>query len=194
LNRSLMTGLKSCLGVLVLTAGCWQAQAQLVYKIDPAQSEVHFTLGDVLHVVHGTFRVQEGNVVFNPAAGTMDGSVAVDARSGNSGSKVRDRRMSEEELKAPTFSTVTFTPKRFKGSIPASGDSKIEVVGLFTILGSSHEITVPMQVHFEGNHCKATGSFAVPYVNWGLKDPSVFGLRVQKEVSIDLVLVGELAS
>lgn len=178
---------------MLLITGCWRAQAQLAYRIDPAKSEVHFTLGDVLHVVHGTFRVQQGSVVFNPAAGTMDGSVAVDAQSGESGSKVRDHRMSEEELKAPTFSTVTFEPKRFKGLIPASGDAKIEVAGLFTILGSAHEITVPMEVHFEGKHSRATGSFAVPYVNWGMKDPSVFGLRVQKEVSIDLVLVGELA-
>jgi polyisoprenoid-binding protein YceI len=177
---------------LLLAVGCWQAQAQEAYKIDAAQSEVHFTLTDVLHVVHGTFRVQQGDIVFNPAAGTMGGSVAVDARSGESGNNVRDRRMTEDELKAPTYSTVTFAPKRFKGTIPQSGDAKIEVDGLFTILGTAHEITVPMEVHFDGTHCKATGSFAVPYVNWGLKDPSTFVLRVAKEVSIDLVLVGDV--
>ena len=112
---------------LLLAVGCWTAQAQEAYKINPAQSEVHFTLTDVLHVVHGTFRVQQGDIVFNPTAGTMGGSVAVDARSGESGNNVRDRRMTEDELKAPTYSTVTFAPKRFKGTIPQSGDAKIEV-------------------------------------------------------------------
>ncbi len=185
---------KSGAAALLVVAGSSNARAQQVYRIDPAQSEVHFTLGDVLHVVHGTFRVQQGNVIFNPASGTMDGTVAVDARSGESGNKIRDRRMSDEELKAPSFSMVTFAPKRFRGVIPASGDSKIEVEGVFTILGSAHEIKVPMQVHFEANHWKATGSFAVPYVDWGLKDPSTFVLRVEKAVAIDLVLVGDLAS
>lgn len=176
----------------LLAAGCGWAQAQETYKFDPAQSQVHFTLVDVLHVVHGTFRLEPGSVVFNPSAGTMSGSIVVDALSGDSGNKVRDHRMTEEELKAPSFSTVTFAPKQFKGAIAPEGDSKIEVTGLFTILGSSHEITVPMQVHVDGNRCKAVGAFAVPYVSWGLKDPSVFGIRVQKQVSIDLVLMGDL--
>ena len=192
MNRTSKIGIPMFLSVLLLTADCWGVQAQQLYKIDPAQSEIHFTLSDVLHIVHGTFRLQQGSVVFNPSVGTMAGSIAVDATSGASGNKVRDHRMTEEELKAPSFSAVTFTPTRFKGEIPAAGDSNIEVMGLFTILGSAHEITVPMQVHIDGNHCKAIGSFAVPYVNWGLKDPSVFGIRVEKDVAIDLVLVGEL--
>jgi polyisoprenoid-binding protein YceI len=190
-----LTGITSGLATVVLSLAAFNsARAQEVYKIDPALSEVRFTLGDVLHIVRGTFRVQQGNIVFNPSDGSMGGGIAVDAKSGESGNKTRDRRMTDEELKAPTFSTVTFAPKRFTGVIPASGDSKIEVEGLFTILGSAHTIKVPMQVHFEGNHCKATGSFAVPYVDWGLKDPSTFVLRVEKAVAIDLVLVGDLAS
>jgi hypothetical protein len=34
------------------------------------------------------------------------------------------------------------------------------------------------------------GSFVVPYVKWGLKDPSVLILKVAKEVHIDLSLAG----
>jgi hypothetical protein len=43
-----------------------------------------------------------------------------------------------------------------------------------------------------GTQFHASGTFAVPYVKWGLKDPSVFAIKVNKEVQIDLLLVGML--
>jgi hypothetical protein len=49
-----------------------------------------------------------------------------------------------------------------------------------------------MKVHVSGDQLHATGSFAVPYVQWGLKDPSTLMLRVNKEVQIDLSLNGTL--
>jgi hypothetical protein len=50
-----------------------------------------------------------------------------------------------------------------------------------------------MQVHIDGSSLTAKGHFTVPYVQWGLKDPSVFILSVAKEVDIDLTLTGQVA-
>jgi hypothetical protein len=36
------------------------------------------------------------------------------------------------------------------------------------------------------------GTFVVPYVKWGMNDPSTLMLRVSKEVQIDLLLTGTL--
>ena len=47
-----------------------------------------------------------------------------------------------------------------------------------------------MLVHIEGSALNAKGKFTVPYVKWGLKDPSIFILKVAKEVQIDLNLSG----
>ena len=160
--------------------------------VDPAKSEVHFTLGDVLHTVRGTFRVQQGEINFNPSTGEASGSITVDALSGASGNSVRDKRMAKEELKAESFKAVTFAPTRFTGKFNASGDSALQVHGVFTILGTAHEIDVPMQVQVNGDQLHTAGTFAVPYVAWGLKDPSTFLLKVNKEVQIDLLLTGTL--
>jgi phage host-nuclease inhibitor protein Gam len=51
-----------------------------------------------------------------------------------------------------------------------------------------------MQIHIEGNGLTAKTHFTVPYVKWGLKDPSIFILKVAKEVEIDLTLAGSLSA
>lgn len=51
---------------------------------------------------------------------------------------------------------------------------------------------MPMQVHIDNGAVTAKTHFIVPYVKWGLKDPSIFRLKVAKEVEIDLTLTGKL--
>jgi polyisoprenoid-binding protein YceI len=167
-------------------------QAQNKLSLDTTRSEVHFTLTDTLHVVHGTFHIQQGDVTFDPATGKANGSILVDALSGQSGNSVRDHRMAKEELKAPDYKTVAFAPTRFTGTFNPTGDSALQVHGLFTLLGTPHEIDVPMQVQVNGDQIHAVGSFAVPYIQWGLKDPSTFMIKVEKEVHVDLDLTGTL--
>jgi polyisoprenoid-binding protein YceI len=177
------------LGALCLTP---LLHAQDKISLDPAHSEVHFTLGDVLHTVHGTFKIQQGNLDLDPATGKASGTIIVDALSGQSGNSTRDHRMTTDELKADTYKTVTFAPTHVTGTFNPSGDSTLTVHGIFTLLGTPHEIDVPMKVHVTGDQLQATGSFSVPYVQWGLKDPSTLMLRVNKEVQIDLSLTGTL--
>jgi len=178
------------LAAVLLAPSMLRAQQNLL--IDPARSEVHFTLGDVLHTVHGTFHIQQGAIAFNRATGEASGSVVVDALSGQSGNSTRDGRMARDELKAQTYKDVTFAPARFTGEFKSAGDSALTVHGVFTLLGVAHVIDVPMQVQVNGNQVHAVGSFVVPYVQWGLKDPSTLMLRVKKEVQIDLSLMGVL--
>ena len=189
LYRPRFSRLRSAL-VIALATTTLHAQNKL--SVDPARSEVNFTLGDTLHVVHGTFHIQQGDVAFDPATGKATGSIVVDALSGQSGSSMRDHRMTDDELKASTFKTISFTPTHFTGTFNATGDSTLQVHGIFTLLGTPHEIDVPMQVQVNGEQLHAVGSFAVPYVQWGLKDPSTFMLHVNKEVQIDLSLMGTL--
>jgi polyisoprenoid-binding protein YceI len=120
----------------------------------------------------------------------MAGAITVDAASGESGNKSRDKKMTNAQMKAQTYPAVTFAPTKFTGQVKDSGDSTGQVEGSFTLLGQGHPITVPMNVHMEGDHFTATGTFVVPYVSWGMKDPSWLVLKVAKEVNIQLTLTG----
>jgi polyisoprenoid-binding protein YceI len=176
---------------LFLASGAF-AQQQ-TFKIDPQASQVAFTLADVLHTVKGLFHVQSGTVDFDRSAPKISGSVVVAAGSGKSGNDTRDKRMTNDILDAPHFTDVSFVPRSYQGTLAPTGDSTIQVTGTFTLHGTPHELTVPMEVHMDGTKCTVKTHFKVPYVQWGVKDPSNFVLRVGKEVDIDLILVGSLA-
>jgi len=152
----------------------------------PALTTVAFTLGDVLHTVHGTFTLKAGQVHFVPTTNAISGGIVVDAPSGNSGSTGRDHKMHKEILESARYPEVTFRPDRVDGKVAPAGSSAVQVHGMFGIHGAEHEITVPAQVELAPDHWTLSVHFAIPYVNWGLKNPSTFVLRVEKTVDIDL--------
>jgi polyisoprenoid-binding protein YceI len=164
------------------------------FTVNPDSSHVAFSLGGNTHHVDGTFHVQSGMIDFDRGAQTISGSVVVAAGSGDSGDRSRDKKMNSDVLDVMHFADVSFVPKSYQGAIAPSGDSTIQVTGVFTLHGTPHDLTVPMQIRIDGTALTAKTHFAVPYVQWGLKDPSIFILKVAKVVDIDLALAGSLSS
>jgi polyisoprenoid-binding protein YceI len=164
------------------------------FTISPESSDVSFTLGGSGHETHGTFHVQSGSIDFDRTNPKLAGSVVVAAGSGKTGNDSRDKKMTKEVLDAPHFTEVSFVPQSYQGVIAPTGDSTIQVTGTFTLHGKPHDLTVLMQIHTDGTNCTAKTHFIVPYVKWGLKDPSVFILKVAKEVDVNLTLVGHLSN
>jgi polyisoprenoid-binding protein YceI len=123
----------------------------------------------------------------------MAGLVAVHAGSGKTGNDSRDKKMNKDILAVEQHATVSFEPKSYTGVIAPSGDSTVQVTGIFTLLGTPHEINLPIVVHLEGTAATAKAHFAVPYIQWGLKDPSFMFWKVDKEVAMDIFLTGRLS-
>ena len=159
------------------------------YQLDPAQSSVKFTLGDVLHTVRGTFKVKQGNLQIE-SDGKVSGQIVVDAASGDSGSGMRDRKMHKEVLESASYPEISFRPDRIDGTVANSGKSSVVLHGMFNIHGVDREISVPAQVEMTGEQWTATVHFSVPYQKWGMKNPSTMFLRVSDSVEIDLVASG----
>jgi polyisoprenoid-binding protein YceI len=175
---------------LIFSTGTF-AQHQ-TFTVNPETSQVTFALAGTGHHVNGTFYVQNGAIDFDRSAQTISGMVVVAAGSGDSGEKSRDKKMNTDVLDVPHYSDISFTPKSYQGAIAPAGDSTIQITGVFTLHGAPHDLTVPTQVHIDGSALTAKTHFVVPYVKWGLKDPSVFILKVAKDVDIDLTLVGKV--
>ena len=163
------------------------------FSANPDASHVAFSLAGTGHHLQGTFRVQRGSIEFDPSAQRISGIVVVAAGSGDSGEPSRDKKMNADVLDTAHFAEVTFAPQNYLGTIAPLGDSTIQVSGVFTLHGTPYELTVRTQIHIDGTNLTAKGHFTVPYVKWGLKDPSIFILKVAKEVDIDLTLSGQVA-
>lgn len=161
------------------------------FQLDPAQSSVKFTLGDVLHTVHGTFKVKQGALEMQPT-GKITGQIVVDATTGESGSGMRDRKMHKEVLESAKYPEISFRPDRVEGNVPSQGKASITVHGMFSIHGQDREITVPAVVETAGDHWTANVHFTIPYEKWGMKNPSTLFLRVSDTVDIDLQAAGSV--
>ncbi len=175
---------------LAVSAAAQQASLQL----DPSQTTVRFTLGDVLHTVHGTFRLKRGALRLEPASGKLSGEIVVDARSGESGSGMRDRKMHKEILESERYPEIAFRPDKVEGAVANQGKSSVKVHGMFSIHGVDREIMVPAEVEMSPDHWAATVHFTVPYAKWGMKNPSTLFLRVNDTVEIDLVAAGSVVA
>jgi polyisoprenoid-binding protein YceI len=162
------------------------AEQTEVVRFDPASTAVTFTLGDVLHTVHGTFRLKSGEIRFDPVTGAAGGSLVVDAASGDSGNRTRDRKMKRDILQTDQYPEIVFSPTHVTGSLPARGEATLNVQGLFRIHGADHQLTLSVPVVVSGIDINVRTEFLVPYVAWGMKNPSSFILRVNDKVQIDV--------
>jgi len=199
--RSLSMGALAVLGsVLFLAAAAplppaatnQVAASEILLTLDPAQSKVHWTVDSTLHVVHGTFALKSGTVHFDPETGKAGGEIVVYASSGESGNDSRDKRLHKEILETAKYPEVVFRPTQVEGKVAQSGASDVKLSGVFSIHGADHDLTALVHAELMGDHWQGTSKFEVPYVKWGIKDPSNFLLRVKPVVNVELEMSGEI--
>jgi polyisoprenoid-binding protein YceI len=164
--------------------------SEVALTLDPAQSKVRYTIDTTLHTVHGTFNLKNGSIHFDPATGKAGGEIIVFASSGESGNDSRDKRMHKEILETAKYPEVVFHPTQVEGNVASSGPSDVKLHGILSIHGTDHELTALVHAELAGDHWTGTGKFEIPYVTWGIKDPSNFFLKVKHVVNVELEMSG----
>ena len=180
--------------VLFLLFSLAAAAQQTQITLDPAQTKIDWTLGDVLHTVHGTFKLKSGSIAFDSKTGDASGQIVVDATSGESGNHTRDGKMHKEILESGRYPEIVFLPKHVTGNVPTEGNSTLQVQGVFRIHGGDHDLTLSFPVQSDGSKAIATTKFEVPYEAWGMKNPSTLFLKVENKVEIDISTAGTVTN
>jgi polyisoprenoid-binding protein YceI len=160
------------------------------YKIDEAASTAGFTLGATMHTVTGTGGKVTGELTLEasgPGHWKVGGEVRVEAGSIGTGNIKRDLKMHNSTLEVTRFPLFRFIPATAEGALPEglrgqAGPFPVTLTGKLEIRGVAREISLTAQVSTRGSRLVVDGTFPVSYLDWGVPDPSVFVLRVDKVV------------
>lgn len=175
---------------LLANAAAVAAPHRLV--LDPQSSELTFLLDSTLHEVHGTLHLEAGEIRFDPATGEAAGEIVLDAARTETGNAKRDRKMHRNVLESERFPQILFRPARVEGRLDDNGRSELQLIGTVSIHGADHPLVLPVVVDRHGDGLVATTDFSVPYVSWGMKNPSLLFLRVSKEVEVTIRAAGQI--
>jgi hypothetical protein len=164
-------------------------------ELDPAQTRIDYTLPGLMagHTTHGTFRLKSGIIKADPTTGEASGEIIVDARSGDSGERWRDSRMNGKVLESARYTEFVFTPRRLSGHRdPRSGVFSGVITGVMLIHGGSHPMAIKADGALVGDNLTAKCHFTIPYVDWGMNNPSFLIFRVADDVNVDVATTGKV--
>jgi polyisoprenoid-binding protein YceI len=185
---------KILLAAVALAVALPAVAAEQLLVLDPEASAATFTLDSTLHMVHGTLAIRSGEIRFDTGTGVASGEVLIDATLTDTGNAKRDKKMHNKVLESERYPAIVFTPERIDGTLAGSGRSEIDLRGSVSIHGSEHPLVLHAALEADGEKLSGTTSFVVPFVEWGMKDPSVFILRVDKQVEVTVEMVGRLGA
>lgn len=185
-----ITALLVCLGLTLAPAAAVQAA---LLHLDPEATHVAFELGGNMHTVEGTLDLVRGDIQFDPVSGEVSGKIVLDATSAVTENKKRDRKMHETVLESEIYPDIVFIPSRLEGEFHAQGTSHLRLLGTLNIHGADHPVEIPATITIEDRVLTGSATLAIPFVEWGMQDPSFFIFRVEKTVTIMLDIVGSLA-
>lgn len=168
------------------------AAAEHELALDSDDTAIRFTLGATGHDVEGSLALRQGHLWIDPESGEARGTLEIDPRRSQTGNTKRDKTLHRKVFEVEHHPLITFTAESFEGTLPERGEGKAELHGTLELVGADHPMTLVLSFEIEDGRFTASTHFLVPFVDWGLHDPSLLFLRVQKVVQVEVEAVGSL--
>ena len=158
----------------------------LVLTLSPDKTSLTFRVAATGHVIEGRLALDSGEIHFDPETGAASGQVTIDLRQAKTGNRLRDHEMHTSVLETGQYPVATFRPSRVTGSLAPTGTSQLVLAGVLSLHGVEHSMILPVRVTTAGDTVSAEATFEIPYVAWGLRNPSLLFLRVAPIAAVSL--------
>ena len=168
-------------------------RAQTAYRIDPAHSEIVYSMSHPAHSWTGESHQVSGSLTVRGAAVT-GGTVQAPVQSFTSGNRNRDSHMAET-TESYLYPTVTFEAQTVT-TLPAAertAEQNATVRGVLTFHDVARPVTVPVRIDVSGGRAHLTGSFDVTITEFGMDRPSLLGIKTRDWIGLRLNLVARPA-
>jgi polyisoprenoid-binding protein YceI len=187
--------MKNAFGVTCIALfSVWGSGPATAQKLEPAQSEIAFTIRQLGVPVEGHFTRFNGQFAFDPGK-PQTGKVTlnIDTGSARFGAPEADSEMP----KAAWFNASRFPQAALESAaIKPTGAGKFELTGKLSIKGTARDVQVPVTLTRSGALTFATGAFVVKRLDFKIgegewSDTSIVANEVQ--VKFRLALSGMAA-
>lgn len=165
---------------------------ELVLTLAPEKTSATFRVRATVFDIDGVLAMGPGQIRFDSATGAASGQITIDLRGTKTGSRLRDWEMHRRVLETERYPLVVFRLDRMLGTLAPSGTSDLVLAGIVTMHGAEHAMVVPVRATVSGDTVSAEALFEIPYVAWGLRDPSLLFLRVAPVAVVSVKTGGDL--
>jgi polyisoprenoid-binding protein YceI len=108
------------------------------------------------------------------------------------GIALRDRHMREKYLEVEKYPEAVLEIPWSAVKLPADGQTgEGSAPGKMTIHGQTHEVQVKYRITRTGNHYQVTGNVPVKITDYGIEQPSYFGVSVQPDIETTTTFTAE---
>ena len=160
---------------------------------DPQQTQIRFKVGNLLRDVRGTFQFKGGALAIDPDSTLAQGQLLVDATTVHTGNAGHDKEIQEEVLETTRYPSIFFHVEHLRGQVPQKdGSSDVIAEGMLNIHGADHPMQMKVHLVRVDNTLSVTTRFAVPYVEWGMKNPRGSLLHLSKTATVDVSAKGTI--
>ena len=120
---------------------------------------------------------------------TLDGSLAVDLRTLDTGIGLRNTHLREKYLevnKGTGFDTATLSTIDLTGLSPVAPEGKGSFTGLLTVHGVTKTVTGAVDVRRAGGGLRVKASFRLDLADYGIAKPRYLGIGVTNTVQVEV--------